>query len=440
MQQSRETHAEPSTDKARTAFDAFDDETEEKGSPTYGHAPVAPQYGKRTGRWIGLLALSTAVGLTTAFVMVSKIRAKETFNLEQKTRDNLATLPLVDVALVKTGPAYKSLVLPGETAAWYRTTIYSRVSGYLANWKVDIGDRVKKGQDLATIETPDLDSQLDAAEAELKAAQAETKVKEADASFAKSSYDRWRESPKGVVSDQEREAKKAADESGAAQLNAAYAKVAVDAAKVDGLKTLTEYKNVTAPFDGIITERRVDPGDLVTAGSSASTTPLFVIQQSDRIRVFTSAPQGVASRLKVGSSVKVTTADGTGRTYEGKITRMTGSLDPHARTMRIEIVLPNSDYALAPGMYVRAGLQVSQEPSVRVPASALIFRTQGPQVAVVDRHGAIAFRNVTIVDDDGEFVDLGSGVKSGEAVALNISSQIDDGDKVAINNSPKAQS
>jgi multidrug efflux pump subunit AcrA (membrane-fusion protein) len=119
---------------------------------------------------------------------------------------------------------------------------------------------------------------------------------------------------------------------------------------------------------------------------------------------------------------------------------MTGSLDPHARTMRIEIVLPNSDYALAPGMYVRAGLQVSQEPSVRVPASALIFRTQGPQVAVVDRHGAIAFRNVTIVDDDGEFVDLGSGVKSGEAVALNISSQIDDGDKVAINNSPKAQS
>jgi RND family efflux transporter MFP subunit len=429
-----------STEEPGTAFDAFDDRAEEMDSPTYGHVPVAPECGKRTGRGIGVLAALIAIGLTGAFFTVSKLRARETFELEQETRKNVATVPLVDVALVKPGPANKSLILPAETAAWYRTTIYARVNGYLANWKVDIGDRVKKGQVLATIETPDLDSQLDAARAELKAAQAETKVKEADASFARSSYDRWRDSPKGVVSDQEREAKKAANESSAARLNAAIAKVAVDQAKVDGLTTLTEFKNVTAPFDGIITERRVDPGDLVTAGSAASTTPLFVIQQADRIRVFTSAPQGVASRLTIGSTVRVTSGDGTGRAYEGKITRMTGSLDPHARTMRIEVVLPNADYALAPGMYVRTELRVNQKPSVQVPASAIIFRSKGPQVAVVGSGGKISFRDVTIISDDGEFIDLGSGVKAGENVALNINSQIADGEKVAINSSPKAQS
>ena len=426
----RNGEADAPGEKPRTAFDSFDDPTEESGSPTYGHASVAAQYGGRTGRWIGLLALLIGIGLATAFLTGSKTRAREEFDLQQETQKKVTALPLVDVATVKPALQYKMLTLPAETAAWYRTTIYSRVSGYLQDWKVDIGDRVKKGQVLARIDTPDLDAQLDAARAELKAAQAETKVREADADFALSTYDRWRESPKGVVSDQEREAKKAGAESSGAQLNAAKAQVAVDQAKVDRFTTLTGFKDVTAPFDGIITERRVDPGDLVSAGSASNTTPLFVIQKIDKIRVFSSVPQGVAARLAIGSAVHVTTNDGTGRTYDGKITRMTGSVDPHARTMQIEIVLPNTNYALAPGMYVRAEFKVSQTASVRVPASAIVFRTNGPQVAVVGSDGKISFRNVSIVTDDGEFVDLGSGVKPGEDVTLNISSQIANGDRV----------
>jgi len=430
----------PSTVETDTAFDAFDDKDEERDSSTYGHIAVESGYGKNTARWIGLLAIIFVLGLATAFIATSDIRAKEAFELQQKTREKASTLPLVDVALVKPGLTYKKLVLPGETAAWFTTAIYSRVSGYLANWNVDIGDRVRKGDVLATIDTPDLDSQLDAAKAQLKAAQADVKVKEADANFARSSYDRWRDSPKGVVSDQEREAKKAADESGTAQLNAAIAKVAVDQAKLDGLTTLTEFKNVTAPFDGVITDRRVDPGDLVTAGSAGSSTPLFVIQQSDRIRVFTNAPQGVASRLSVGSDVRITTSDGTSRAFDGQITRMTGSLDPHARTMRVEVVLPNPHNALASGMYVRVELNVHQSNSVQVPASAVVFRSKGPQVAVVGSDGLVSFRDVSIINDDGEYIDLGSGVKAGEAVALNISNLISEGDKVAINNTSKAQS
>jgi multidrug efflux pump subunit AcrA (membrane-fusion protein) len=176
---------------------------DELSSPT----PNEPEYAKSTGRWVTIFALLMAAGLAGAFFAVSRIRAHEAFELDQQTRENVAMLPLVDVATAEPGPAFKSLVLPGETAAWYRTTLYSRVSGYLADWNVDIGDRVKQGQVLATIDTPDLDAQLDAAKAELKASKAEIEVKRADADFARSSYDRWRDSPKGVVSDQEREEK-----------------------------------------------------------------------------------------------------------------------------------------------------------------------------------------------------------------------------------------
>jgi len=402
--------------------------------------PASPEYARSTGRWVTILALLAAAGLTGAFFAVSRIRAREAFELDRETHANVAMLPLVDVATAQAGPAFKSLVLPGETAAWYRTTLYSRVNGYLADWKVDIGDRVKQGEILATIDTPDLDAQLDAAKAELTASRAETNVKQADADFARSSYDRWRDSPKGVVSDQEREEKKAANDSSVAKLNAAVAKVAVDQAKVDGLTTLTQFKNVTAPFAGIITDRRVDPGDLVSSGSASNTTPLFVIQQVDKIRVFASVPQSVAARISVGSPVTIATADDTGRRFKGKITRTTGSVDPRARTMLVEVDLPNSDTKLSPGMYVRAEFEVAQAPSVRVPASAIIFRGKGPQVAIVRKDGTIAFRDVSIASDDGDFVDLAGGVSIGEGVALNINSQISNGDKVAINNPSGAES
>lgn len=397
------------------------------------------EYPKSTGRWMTIIAIAVGFGLAGGFVAVTRIKARETESLAQETQKDVAMLPLVDVAVAQAGPAFKGLVLPGDTASWYRTTLYSRVNGYLADWKVDIGDKVKKGQLLATIDTPDLDSQLVAARAELQAAKAETEVRQADADFAKSSYDRWRDSPKGVVSDQEREEKKAANDSSLAKLNAAMAQVAVDQAKVDGLMTLTQFKNVTAPFDGIITDRRIDPGDLVTAGSSANTSPLFVIQQTDRIRIFSRVPQSVAERLSIGSMVKVTPADGSGRVYEGKIVRTTGSVDPRARTMLVEVVLPNKDYALSPGMYVRAEFQVAQPHSIVVPAAAILFRGNSPQVAVV-KDGKVEFQKVSIAADDGENVELASGIKVGDRVALNINNQISDGDRVEVDSPGKAQS
>ena len=399
---------------------------------------MTSSYGRRTGRWVGTFGVVIAIVLGGAFFAVSNIRAREKYELKRETASIVSALPRVDVMEVKPAPKSQTLTLPGETSAWYRTTIYSRVNGYLDKWYVDIGDRVKKGQVLATIDTPDLDSQLDAAKAELNAAEAETKVKEAEAEFARTSYDRWRDSPTGVVSVQEREAKKAAFGSSIAQLNAARARVNVDQAKVNGLISLAAFKSVSAPFDGVITERRIDPGDLVTAGSTASTTPLFVIEQSDRIRVFTSIPQDVAEKLKVGSPVKVVTGGASSRTYEGQIVRMTGSLDPRARTMRVEADLPNPDYTLAPGMYVRTQIQFTNHASMQLPASALIFRSDEPQVAVVGKDDKIEFRNVVIASDDGNSVEISSGVSEGERVALNISSRITTGQKVAVEKTSEA--
>jgi membrane fusion protein, multidrug efflux system len=430
-------HTQISTGKPEPAFDAFDDE-QEPASASYGHHAVTSSYGRRTGRWVGTFGVVIAFVLGGAFFAVSNIRAREKYELKRETASIVSALPRVDVMEVKPAPQSQTLTLPGETSAWYRTTIYSRVNGYLDKWYVDIGDRVKKGQVLATIDTPDLDSQLDAAKAELNAAEAETKVKEAEAEFARTSYDRWRDSPTGVVSVQEREAKKAAFDSSIAQLNAARARVNVDQAKVNGLISLAAFKSVTAPFDGVITERRIDPGDLVTAGSTASTTPLFVIEQSDRIRVFTSVPQDVAEKLKIGSPVKVLTGGESGRAYEGQIVRTTGSLDPRARTMRVEADLANPDYALASGMYVRTQIQFINHASMQLPASALIFRSAEPQVAVVGRDDKIEFRNVVIASDDGNSVEISSGVSEGEHVALNISSRILNGQKVAVEKTSEA--
>ncbi len=201
--------------------------------------------------------------------------------LARQTRLDAATAPAVDVVQVSGKRGAGSLSLPGETAAWYESTIYARVDGYVAKWYVDIGDHVKNGQVLALIDTPDLDAQLAASRAKLQVSQAQVKVKQADAAFARSTYERWRDSPKGVVSEQEREDKKAGDAAAEAQLAAAQAQVQLDQADVDRLSAFEQFKRVTAPYDGTIIERRIDIGNLVTSGSSSNTTLLYRMSQDN---------------------------------------------------------------------------------------------------------------------------------------------------------------
>jgi len=397
---------------------------------------VSTKVAPGTDRRVKISAAAVAIALLIGFLVVHFIKASARSELASATREAASRPPPVNVILAGTAGGTRPLTLPGQTAAWYESTIYARVSGYVAKWYVDIGDHVHRGQTLVAIDTPELDAELTAARAELTAAQAQVKVRESEAEFTRTTYERWRDSPKGVVSEQEREAKKADYDGAVAKLNAARAEVALDQAKVDHFVAMTQFKQVTAPYDGKITERRIDIGNLVTAGSTTGNSPLYRMSQDDPMRVFVDVPQSAAGELmKVGVPVQVHAANLPNRVFNGKITRTAQAINPQARTLRVEIDLPNPDQALVPGMYVDVAFELQTDDLVQVPAAALMFRASGPQVAVVDNSGRVSFRQVTIARDDGNVVQLGSGVSSGERVALNISSQISEGDKVSVNES-----
>jgi RND family efflux transporter MFP subunit len=372
-----------------------------------------------------------------AFFVVHHAWSRQEATLQANTAELAEQPPPVEVITVGLAPPTQALTLPGETRGWYNSTIYARVNGYVANWTADIGDRVKKDEVLATIDTPELDAQLQAAKAQINASQAEVTVRETDADFAKTTYERWQGSPKGVVSDQETEDKKAKYAAASAQLNAARARVALDQANVDRLNFLTSFKQVTAPYDGVITERHLDVGDLVTAGSTSNTTPLYGIAQSEIIRVFVNVPQSVSDEIKDGEVARVTASETADRIFEGKVARTSRAIDRRARTLRVEVDLPNKDFALLPGMYVQVAFHLKPTNFVQVPASALLFRTSGPQVALIQGTNTVKFNNVTIARDNGNFVELASGLSPGDRVALNISSQIADGDKVTVKENAK---
>ncbi|HXW70893.1 MAG TPA: efflux RND transporter periplasmic adaptor subunit [Methylocella sp.] len=386
-----------------------------------------------------VLALAIALALAIGFALIYSLRSRSAAQLAAGARQAAQEGVRVDVVTVGPPPAARTLSLPGEAAAWYTSTIYARVNGYVGQWLADIGDHVKKGQVLATIETPELDAELNAAKAKLNASQAQVLVKQAQLEFAKTTYERWKNSPRGVVSEQEREDKKAQNAVAAAELNAAQAQAGRDQADVDRLTALEGFKQVTAPFEGTIIKRNIDLGNLVTAGSTASTTPLYQMTQDEPIRVFVETPQSaVAQLLVVGTPAVVTVDYLPDQTFEGKVRRTARAVNPEARTLRVEIDLPNSNGALVPGTYVNVSFKLENKGLIEVPAAALLFRSGGPQVAVV-KDGIVTTKNVVIARDNGNVVDISSGLAEGDKVALNLNSQIASGQRVEINDTSKVQ-
>ena len=259
-------------------------------------------------------------------------------------------------------------------------------------------------------------------------------ARKAEAEFSKTTNARWRDSPKGVVSEQERESKKADYESSEARLYAANAQVALDKSKVEQYGALAEFKQVKAPFDGTVTERKIDVGNLVTAGSGSTTTPLYRMAQTDPVRIFVDVPQAAAGELQnAGVPAEIRATGAVGGVFQGKIARSAESINAQARTMRVEVDMPNLNHALVPGMYVSVAFRLQPRGLVEVPASALIFRASGTQVARVDASGKVEFQNVVIARDNGRMVELSSGVKPGDRLVLNISSQIAPGQVVSAN-------
>ena len=414
-------------------------EESDPDDPNPDDASIVDRYPRKTGGRILRVVVVIALGLGLGFFFVHREKSEAEARLSDETARAETRAPTVDAITVGPSPAMQSLSLPGETAAWNETTIYARVSGYVAKWFVDIGDSVAAGQTLALIDTPELDAELLAAEAKLNASQAQVAVKQAQADFAQTTFERWRESPKGVVSEQERESKKAANAEAVAELNAARAQAMLEQSEVDRLTALTRFKEVKAPFDGTIVQRHIDIGNLVTAGSTTNTTSLYQLSKDDPIRVFVFAPQGSAARLmEPGVTGVITSADQPDLRLEGKVARTAKAVDSASRTMRVEIDLPNPGRKIVPGLYVQVTFHLPGSGDVQVPAAALLFRTAGPQVAVVDGDGMVRLRDVTIARDDGSEVDIGSGLAVGDRVALNLSSQIASGEKVRLNEPKQA--
>src|ERR1700736_7067919 len=202
-----------------------------------------------------------------------------------------AAIPTVDIVHPTKGAPGQQIVLPGDIHAWYEAPIYARVNGYLKDWYFDFGAQVKKGQVLADIETPEIDAQLTAAKAKLNAASAAVRVRDAEAQFAKTTYERWRDSPRGVVSIQEQQAKQADYQSGIARLNAAKADMAMAQSDVDRLESLQRFKQVVAPFAGVVTARETDIGALLNAGSNGTARELFSVADIHKVRISSMVPQ-----------------------------------------------------------------------------------------------------------------------------------------------------
>ncbi len=387
----------------------------------------SPDTGRRLKRAVGVL-------VTILLVMFIAVRIDRFFKDRAVARETQATAAApraVDVIEVRPVAAAQRFTLPGQTAAWHASTIFARVNGYVEKWIADIGDHVHKGQLLALIETPDLDAELAGARAALQAAQAQMLARKAEADFSRTTYERWRDSPKGVVSEQEREQKKADYESSVARLKAAAADVALDQARLDQYRTMAQFKQVVAPYDGLITQREIDVGNLVTAGSTSATTPLYVMSQNDPMRVFVDVPQGAAAELGAqNAAVDIQAGGSSAHTYSGHLTRSSGAINVQARTMRMEVDLANPEQTLVPGMYVKVSFALQPRGAVEIPAAALNFRSGGPQVAAVDASGHVRFQPVSIARDDGSVVELDSGAQPGDRIALNLSTQVTAGEVV----------
>jgi len=400
----------------------------EHGHP--GHTPVLATAG--TGRRIAVAAALVAVGLAAVYVFGLRVRHDDTAKLQAAARESASLPPAVQVVRVRRATPRTLLALPGEARALYETTIYARTNGYLSKWLVDMGDRVKQGQVLATIETPELDDQMAAAQAKVAQEQSGIELAQANANFAKLSYQRWESAaPEGAVSAQDRDQKKAELDTSVAKLSAAKAQLKLAQADVQRLQTLIGFKSVLAPFDGTITERHVDIGELVTAGSTSSTTPLFSIARSDQIRVFVDVPQGASPEIKLGMTAEATAAEHPGRKFAGKVDRTADSIDPVSRTLRVEVLVPNADLSLKPGMYLQVEFQTDRrDPPLEIPASALNMRPSGPEAAIIAADGTVRFQPITIARDMGDYIEVSSGLSDGQTVALNITSDVEEGERV----------
>jgi len=385
------------------------------GAPVTESEPLTPS---GRGPFFLLGSLILALALLAVFTLVSRSRARA--RLESETLENL--VPTVSIVHPQRTAAQVELELPGNITAFEEAPIYARVSGYLKRWYTDIGTRVAEGQQLAEIETPELDQELNQASAALAQARANLEI-------ARISSDRWQQLRKSdSVSQQDTDVR-------VATWQARQADVQAQEANVQRLKELANFKKLTAPFPGIITIRTVDAGTLITAGSSRE---IFRLARTDPLRVYISLPQAYSQMVKTNDEAVLALSELPGQTFMGKVDRTSGAIDPISRTLLTEILVSNRDGKLFPGAHamVRVNLASAGQPVV-VPVNTLLFRNeQGVQVGLVDSNGIVSLVNVTMGRDYGTTVEIVHGLSQTDNVILNPSDSLESGLKVQTAQAP----
>jgi len=372
---------------------------------------------KKGGRLFIILFLVIIV--LVAFGALTLFQRRTQYQALAKETEALA-IPTVAVMHPATESGEENLVLPGTMQAYVESPIYARTSGYLKKWYRDIGSRVRQGELLADIDTPEVDQQLMQARADLNTAKANARLSEITAT-------RYGELIKtDGVSKQE-------VDNATGDFEAKRAIVQSSEANVRRLEELESFKHIYAPFSGVITRRNVDTGTLINAGNGGASQQLFFLAQTDPLRVYVSVPETYAPSIHAGLSAYLELTQYPGKKFQGKVVRTAEAIDPGTRTLLTEVDVPNHDSALLPGGYAQAHLQVRVTGTrLVVPVNALLFRSEGLRAVAVDANHRTHLKQLTIGRDYGTTLEVLQGLDANDWIVLNPADSLEEGQEVRV--------
>lgn len=375
------------------------------------------EYSPRSGRRLLLFLVVPVLLVVFAFF---DMHAREHQNQQITSVTQALAVQPVNVIHPKRGQSSSDLTLPGMIQALDQSPVYARVDGYVRTWYADIGAHVTKGQLLAEIDAPEVDQQLNQVRAMLQQAKANLALAEVTAP-------RYRELIKtNSVSQQE------VDQNNQ-NLAAQQANVQASAAAVSRLEQMQGFEKIVAPFDGIITERKTDFGDLVNAGNGGAGRELFRISKNDVVRIFVNVPEEFSSQVKQGRKASVDVISLPNRRFSASVTRTADAIDPNSRTLTVELDVPNPSGELLPGAYatVHFQLPLNVVPLV-LPASTILFQSEGPQVGVVTSQNRVELRKVALGHDFGDTIEVLNGIRASDAVIANPPDSLTTGIQVSV--------
>ena len=380
-------------------------------------------------------AKSAAGTVTLALLALAALGAFVVYRALHRTEavaQEVGGAPIVRTVSLHRSDPEQSLTLPGTALADQQTSLYARINGYLKSFAFDLGDAVKKGQLVAEIDSPEVDQQLRQARATLGVAQAALLQAQANQELARVASDRWAALVKErAVSQQEADEKRLALAAREADVESARATIKAPEANVKRLEELQSFKQILAPFDGVITSRNVEVGTLVSEGSGAAARELFRMVQIQTLRFHVPVPESFVTAIKGGMEAKLTFDAHPGKTFAGQVSRTSNAVDPGSRTMLVEVRVENGDGRLLPGMYAQVTFKLhAASVPLLMPSNALLVRPDGTLAAVVGKDKIVHYRKIQVGRDFGTRIEVLTGLQENDQVMVNPTTMIREGDKV----------